>query len=180
MGGGLGSASCRGGEPRILDSPKKHGWRRSSSCAECPCLLASPWAFLATCSNAQMIKCSCPDPISTPPQIFAKCNLFLQVGGKTFLFAVISVQAFSSKVIISSPLIFSCVIWIAPLWVVILSSYATAVKQKHSQVSNACYFPIRLELFLDCLRLVSDNDKSIDPLLATISRPLEDFPGSMI
>ena len=65
---------------------------------------------------------------------------------------------------------------------VILSSYATAVKQKHSQVSNACYFPIRLELFLDCLRLFSDNDKSIDPLpaLATISRPLEDFLGSMI
>ena len=114
-GGGLGWASCRGGELRILDSPKKHGWRRSSSCAECPCLLACfpirlP-CHLLKCSNAHS---QTPYPPLPPPQIFAKWNLFLQVGGKIFLFAVICVQAFSSKVINSSPLIFSCVIWIAP------------------------------------------------------------------
>ena len=114
-------------------------------------VLACPSGFLETCSNAQMLM---HRPHIHPSHLpkYLQNGFFLHVGGKIFLFAVICVQAFSSKVINSSPLIFSCVIWIAPLWVVLLSSYATAVKQKHSQLSNACYFPIRLELFLDCLR----------------------------
>ena len=85
-------------------------------------LLACLLPHQASLRPAQMLKCSnahaqTPYPPLPPSQIFAKCNLFLQVGGKIFLFAVICVQAFSSKVINSSPLIFSCVIWIAPPWI---------------------------------------------------------------
>ena len=74
-----------------------------------------PWDLLK-CTNAHS-----QTPYPPLPQIFAKWNLFLQVGGKIFLFAAICllsvIQAFSSKVINSSPLIFSCVIWIDPPWI---------------------------------------------------------------
>ena len=144
------------------------------------CLPMSLPCDLLKCSNAHS---QTPYPPLPPPQIFEKCNLFLQKGGKIFFCCYLCLNSQFQSYQIKSLNLFMCHLNCSTMnWRknVILSSYATAVKQKHSQVSNACYFPIRLELFLDCLRLVSNNDKSIDHLLATISSPLEDFPGSMI